>query len=351
MSVFKYNERIKRRRRFRFALIGLLFLLILTVVLSVGWYYQSIKPYKPGEESTKIVTVDPGATEDFIGTKLEDEEIIRSAIAYRLYLRLTRNQGTLQAGDYELSPSMSVAEVVGTLSKGEIKTTLFTILPARRIDQLEAQFKEAGYSEAEIIEALDADSYKGHPALADKPDSASLEGYLYPESFQIIPSTPLKEIIKLSLDEMAEVLTPFLKADLQTNHGLTPHQAIILASVVEREVSNPEDRGKVAQVFLKRYKENIALGSDPTALFGAVLFGLEPSVFTDTPYNTRLYPGLPPGPINNVSIESLRAVADPAETDFLFFVSGDDGNTYFSNTQAEHEALAAQYCIELCRSY
>ena len=257
----------------------------------------------------------------------------------------------VQAGSYSLSPQMTVQEIVDILVSGKVNTELVTILPAQRLEQIEESFLEAGYSSQEVIEALDPDNYSGHPVLVDKPPVATLEGYLYPESFQVTESTPLQAVIEQSLDQLDEAFTDEVKESLRVRHGLTLHEAIILASIVEREVSNPADRTKVAQVFLKRYKENISLGSDPTALYGALLFGIEPSVFADTPYNTRLYAGLPPGPINNVSADSLRAVAFPASTDFLFFVSGDDGNTYFSNTQAEHEALTAEHCIELCRSY
>jgi len=351
MSVFRYNEQLKVRRSKKWFLILPLLFILLIGGSGTGWYSLNIKPLNPSDTALRTVTVDEGATENTISSKLEQEGIIRSPVAYRLYVRLNGAQGQMQAGGYELSAAMSVAQIVDRLTKGEVAIELLTILPAQRLDQIEEAFSEAGYSDEDIEEALNSDNYKNHPALIDKPVLASLEGYLYPESFQKTPTTPLRSIVELSLDETALLFDDKIKADLQTNHGLDLHQAVIMASIVEREVSNPDDRTKVAQVFLKRYKEGISLGSDPTALFGALLFGIEPGVSADTPYNTRLYAGLPPGPINNISAESLRAVAYPADTDFLFFVSGDDGNTYFSNTLAQHEALAAEHCIELCRSY
>lgn len=343
-----------RRSRKKLWLISVPIALIVAVIVTAGvWYTQNIRPVdlQNGTEGSQVVSIREGTTDDEISTTLEEMGLIRSAVAYRLYVRFNGLQGQMQAGGYELSPQMSVATIAKKLTTGDVAITLLTILPAQRIDQIEEVFLEAGYTQDEITTALNPENYSGHPALADLPELSGLEGYLYPETFHVTPTTPLQEVIEQSLDLTAAVLTPQLVSDLQTAHGLDVHQAVIMASIVEREVSNPEDRTKVAQVFVKRYKQNIALGSDPTALFGALLFGIEPSVFADTPYNTRLYPGLPPGPINNVSAESLRAVAYPADTDFLFFVSGDDGNTYFSNTQAEHEALAAEHCIELCRSY
>lgn len=353
MSAFRHGQQYKTRRSRKWLLALLIPLVVLIVAGAYGffWYSRNIQAVDLNDTSTSTITINEGATEDFVSTELEREGLIRSAAAYRLFVRINNEQGQMQAGGYELSPSMSVAEIVSIFTDGRIAVELVTILPAQRLDQIEADFAEAGFSESEIQEALDPNTYAGHPALADKPSLASLEGYLYPESFQRTETTPLTAIVRQSLDETAKLLSPQLKADLAANHGLSPHEAIILASIVEREVSKSEDRKIVAQVFLKRYKQGISLGSDPTALFGARLFGLEPSVRADTPYNTRIYAGLPPGPINNISAESLQAVAYPADTDFLFFVSGDDGNTYFSNTQAEHEALAAKHCIELCKSY
>jgi UPF0755 protein len=118
--------------------------------------------------------------------------------------------------------------------------------------------------------------------------------------------------------------------------------------MVEQEASNPADRAQVAQVFLSRIKQNMPLGSDVTAFYGARLAGQSPNVNYDSPYNTRLHPGLPPGPISNVTESSLQAVAHPAGTDWLYFVAGDDGNVHFSHTLEEHQALTQQYCHKLC---
>jgi UPF0755 protein len=126
------------------------------------------------------------------------------------------------------------------------------------------------------------------------------------------------------------------------------HQAIILASIVEQEVGLKTDRPIVAQVFLKRYKEEIPLGADPTARYGAIMNGREPSVLYDSLYNTRIHKGLPPGPIGNVSVTSIEAVAFPAQTSWLYFVAGDDGVTHFSKTLEEHEELTRKYCTKLC---
>jgi UPF0755 protein len=146
---------------------------------------------------------------------------------------------------------------------------------------------------------------------------------------------------------MAKYLTPSVRSAFAAQ-GLSAYQGIILASIVEKEVSKPSDRAQVAQVFLSRLKQDMMLGSDVTAYYGAIVAGKEPSVTYDSAYNTRIHKGLPAGPISNVSENSLQAIASPAGTDWLYFVAGDDGNTYFSKTLEEHEALTQQHCHALC---
>jgi UPF0755 protein len=146
---------------------------------------------------------------------------------------------------------------------------------------------------------------------------------------------------------MQDHLTPDVRGAF-AKQGLSTYQGVILASIVEQEVTRTDDRAQAAQVFLKRLSQNMMLGSDVTAFYGAVLAGKTPTVSYDSPYNTRLHTGLPPTPISNVSESSLQAVAHPATTDWLYFVAGDDGVTHFSRTLEEHEALTRQYCTRLC---
>lgn len=353
MYRFHAEKQYKQKRRWPWIILLMLLPLFLLAGVAAYGYYAYNENLKPVSDSTElvVVTVPVGTSAAEVGEQLYEQDLIRSAWVFDIYTRVNNYRSGLQAGGYKFSQSMSVEEIVQMLLNGEVATDLVTILPGQRFDQIKASLIQSGFSRDEVNEAFNPKLYFDHPIATYKPETdVTLEGYLYPESFQRSATTTLEEVLRASLDEMYAALSPQLRSDL-AEQGLTVHQAVILASIVEREVSNPDDRTKVAQVFLKRLNEGISLGSDPTALYGALLAGIEPTVFADTPYNTRLYAGLPPGPINNVSIESLEAVAYPADTDFLFFVSGDDGNTYFSNTLAEHEALTAQHCIELCASY
>ncbi len=321
---------------------------VLPAVLFALWYGSSIMAFDHSDAALQSVTVHPGANEAAISNLLYGRGLISSSLSYQLYAKLHGRQGKLQVGIYEISAAMTVSEITRKLTTGDVATYLLTILPAQRLSQLRNTFLAAGFSKAEVDDALDSANYRGHPALVDKPPKAGLEGYFYPESFQYTLSTPLSSIIKSSLDFTASLFTEETKQALN-KQGLSLHQGVILASIVEREVNRAEDKSKVAQVFLSRLSRGETLGSDVTAHYGASLEGVAETVAVDSPYNTRKYPGLPPGPISNISVSSLRAVAKPAKTDYLYFVAGDDGNTYFSHTLAEHTALANEHCKVLCQ--
>lgn len=348
-----YSLKQKRSKK-RILIIGSVFVFTVATI-TAGWmvrknYYDNLRPYST-ETKTTIVTIKSGSTADEVALLLQQKKIIRKDWAFTWFVRTKNLRDKLQAGSYAFSPSMSVNEIVNMIVNGKVATNLFTILPAQRIDQIEEAFAKefvaTGSTVAEVEAAFKAGNYSSHPALTDKPKAASLEGYLYPESFQRTSSTSPSEIINASLDEMALALTPEIRAGI-SRQGLTVHEGVILASIVEKEVSNSNDRAKAAQVFLLRLKKGMLLGSDVTAYYGADIAGLKHSVLTDTPYNTRLHAGLPPGPISNVSKSSLEAIANPSGTDYLYFVAGDDGITYFSHTIQEHEALTAQHCKQLC---
>ena len=309
-------------------------------------YYENLKPVSSSQKS-QLITVKTGSTATDIAVQLKQAGLIKQTWAFEWYVRNHNLRDKLQAGSYYFQPSQGVAQIADILTKGKVATALFTILPGKRIDQIKAAMVNAGFDPQEVEQAFNPDLYKDHPALVDKPAGASLEGYLYPESFQKRPDTKPSTIVTASLDEMQKRLTPDIRAAF-TKEGLTVHQGVILASVVEQEVSNAADRPTVAQVFLKRLQSGMQLGSDVTAFYGSIIAGQAPSVGYDSPYNTRIHSGLPPGPISNVTLTSLQAVANPASTDYVYFVAGDDGKTYFSHTLAEHQALTKQYCKKLC---
>lgn len=344
----------KKRQRRRWLVAGTVTAVILVVVTVGGvwaarqYYYHNLQPLQPQSQQTIIVTIPSGSTVNEIGNLLQQKKIIKSGRVFSQYVRSKNLQDKLQAGTYSLSPGQNVAEITSIISGGSIVKNLFTILPGQRLDQIKSAMINAGFNAAEVDAAFNPELYKDHPALADKPAGASLEGYLYPDSYQRVDTTTPQTIIRQSLDEMQKKLTPEIR-DAFVAQGLTLQQGVTLASIVEKEVSKPNDRPIVAQVFLTRLRNNMLLQSDVVTMYGDILAGKPLSATYDTPYNVFIHKGLPPTPISNVSEDALRAVAHPANTDWIYFVAGDDGNTYFSRTLQEHEALTKQYCKKLCQ--
>lgn len=344
-----YVAKNKRKRGFWKPFIG-----VLSVALVAGlvagllfWrsYQADLQPV--GGNLTETVTIEQGDSVQSIAIKLKSANLIRSETAFQYYARFHKVSRYLQAGSYELSQAQGVSEIVSQLTRGKVATTFVTILPGKRLDQIRQSLIDQGFPENDVDAALVSAQYENNAVFSGKPKGTNLEGYLFPETFQRTATTTAKEITEQSILQLKKNITPDILAGFKAQ-GLTLYEGIVLGSIVEKEVVHQEDKAQAAQVFIKRLRIGMPLGSDVTAHYGSILAGKGKDVTYDTPYNTRIHTGLPPTPISNVSKSSLQAVARPAATDWLFFVSGDNGTTYFSKTLAEHEAYAAQYCHKLC---
>jgi UPF0755 protein len=346
--VAPHRKRARVPRRVWFLLLGL----ILLIVAGIFWarhVYNADLQAPSNSPKTQIVTIKSGSTVKQISDQLESDHLIRSAWAFELYTHSAELTDQLQAGTYALAPNQTMSEIVSTLTKGKVATSLVTILPGRRIDQVRADLINDGFSPSDVDAALNPTQYVDLPALAFKPTSVdTLEGLLWPDSFDKDPTTPPSTIIRESLVEMGQQLTPGVQADF-TAEGLTTYQGLILASIIEQEVSKPSDQAQAAQVFLSRLKVGMMLGSDVTADYGAIVAGQAPSLSYASPYNTLQNTGLPPTPISTISTSALYAATHPASTDWLYFVTGDNGTTYFSTTLQQQQANTQQYCHKLCQ--
>jgi len=347
--VYTINDRRQRRpwlKRVMFVC-GLLFLVLVVATAGVWHYYEETLRPVNASAGAQTVTVESGASPREIADLLQTKDIIRSSWTFQAYVRRENVGEALQAGIYSLSGSQSVQGIVSQLTHGKVRTQLVTILPGQRLDQVEQSLINDGFSKADVEAALQPAQYEGSAALVDKPAGNSLEGYLYPDSFERNSGTTVSTIIEESLTEMQNHLTPSIRAAF-ASEGLSTYQGIILASIVEQEVNTPSDRAQAAQVFLKRLSTGMSLGSDVTAMYGSRLAGQGTSLSYDSPYNTLIHTGLPPTPISNVDAGALQAVAHPANTNWLYFVTGDDGTTYFSQTAQQQEQLTQEYCHKLC---
>ncbi len=326
----------------------MLILIIIIVLLAVGGtvvvrrqYSHNLQPV--GTSKTEVyVTIPSGSSASDIAQQLYSAGLIRNAKTFEWYVNTHNIREKLQAGTYGFTQSMTTDAIAEAIARGDVATDLVTIIPGQRLDQVKQTFVDAGFSPAAVNSALVASRYRGtYPALADNPKSANLEGFLYPDSYQRNADTDPSEIVAESLVEMQKYLTSDIRSGF-AKQGLSVFQGVSLASIVEQEVPGTADRAKVAQVFLLRLKRNMTLGSDVTVVYSKAV--------KNSKYDTTEHKGLPPGPIGSVSKEALNAVAHPANTDWLFFVTGDNGKTYFSHTYDEHKANIAKYCREGCPS-
>lgn len=343
----KYDIRKGFKRQFFRATIKNTTVITIAIIIVlgglIGFYSNQLKPVN-NSQTTQLFEVKSGDSITMIANNLEKQYLIRNALAFKIYAY----DGQLQAGTYSLSPNLNVAQIAKIITKGRVATKLVTILPGRRIDQVRTDLINSGFSPASVDAALVIDQYKDLPVMTYVPAGVNtLEGLLWPDSYQKTADTNPAIIIRGALMATGEHISSDIRSIL-TAEELTPYQGLILASIIVQEVNKPDDQAQAAQVFLSRLKIGMLLGSDVTANYGAVIVGMPASLTYDSAYNTRIHSGLPPTPISNVTASSLQAITHPATTNWLYFVTGDNGTTYFSTNLQEHEALSAQYCHKLC---
>lgn len=328
--------------------IGLgLFVLGLGVIAAAWFWYQSqLAPVGTDANQHIKVTIEQGSTPAQIADLLEEKEVIRSSTAFGLYARISGTQDQLQAGSYRLSPADSTPEIVEHLVSGNVDTFEITFLPGATLKDNRKVLIKAGYSVAEVDDALTA-TYES-PLFADKPAGADLEGYIYGDTYKFGGGATAKEILQYTFETYASVIEENDLTAKFNARGLNLFQAITLASIIQRE-SGGDDEPQIASVFYNRLAIDMVLGSDVTYQYIADKTGVPRDPSLDSPYNTRRYPGLPPGPIATPGLKALLAVATPAETDYLYFLSGDDNVTYYGRTLEEHERNITDRCKQKCQ--
>jgi len=325
---------------------GVLACLLAIVIGAYVWYTQALLPVNAADHNKVQVEIAQGTSPDTIGKMLEDKKLIRNRFAFDIYTRLSATRSKLQAGTYSLSPSEATSAIVSHLVGGKIDKFDVTFLPGATLQENKEALIAVGFKAAEVDAAF-AKTYE-HPLFADKPEGTDLEGYIYGETYSFDSSATLETILETTFDHYYDVIKEDGLVAGFERQGLNLYEGIILASIIQREVPTSEDQKQVAQVFLKRLSMGMQLGSDVTYQYAAKKLGVSPTPELESPYNTRKYTGLPPGPIATPGRSALDAVANPASGDFLYFLSGDDDKTYFSYTSEEHEMNIRDHCQMKC---
>lgn len=335
-----------RKKRWLIIILSLIAVLTIATLGALFWYKTQLSAVGSDKSELKKIVIVSGSTPDQIGKMLKSEAIIRDSLAFDIFLRLSGQNSKLQAGTYRLSPAETTPEIVSHLVNGSVDEFSITFLPGGTLNDAKKVLKNAGFSDDEVNSALKI-NYSS-PLFDAKPKSADLEGYIYGQTLNFNSGATVRDILQRFFDEFYDQIKDAgLIASFKAN-DLDLYQAITLASIIQREVSNEADQKQVAQVFYSRLHSDMVLGSDVTYQYIADKTGVERDINLDSPYNTRRYKGLPPGPISTPGMSALRAVANPADGDYLYFLSGDDDVTYFARTYAQHEANIENHCKVKC---
>ncbi|MFL7868475.1 MAG: endolytic transglycosylase MltG [Anaerolineales bacterium] len=309
------------------------------------WYGSLLTQPLDSHGSEQPFTIESGESVPSIAIRLEEVGIIRSAAAFRAYLIYTGLDTSIQAGDYLLSPAQSIIDIARKLQDATPEQITFVVLPGWRIEEIAVSLSTSGLN-ISLDEFLTA-ARSAPPGLDFLPASASTEGFLYPDTYMLPRETTAEELVREFLRNFSLHLTGDLREGF-ARQGLDVYQAVTLASIVQREAVVPEERAQIASVFFNRLRADVKLDTDPSVQYALGFNTIQNTWWTnplsaadlqiDSPYNTYLYPGLPPTPIANPSLSALQAVAFPAETPYYYFRARCDGSGLhdFAVTFEEH---------------
>ena len=319
----------------------LIFALILLIFSSFGILsIYMFTPYKSGEDLKKI-EIRKGQSLKSISLMLKREGIISNSTLFTLAVQILGGEGNIKAGEYMLSARFSPYKIFQILNGGKILTYNITIPEGYNIREIAELLHRKGIVKKERFLKLVKD-----PKLISRYgiNSSTLEGYLFPDTYRFSKGLEEERVIEMMVKRFWQKITPLLSRVKRS--GMSLSEVIILASIVEKETSLSKERPLVASVFLNRLRKGMKLESDPTVIYGLKRFSgdlKKEDLRNPHPYNTYIYKGLPPTPICNPGLSSIKAVLNPSHTEYLFFVSKNDGSHFFSKTLREHLKAVGRY--------
>jgi UPF0755 protein len=334
-----------------FAIVGILVTLAVLVGGTLIYGRAQLDPPAANAASTVTITVHSGESLDALVSDLAGHRLIRSTFWFGWYARLQGLASKLVTGDFVLDDAMSASYIVQRLEgQPQVKTHHVLLAEGLTAVQMGDRIAAAGLgiSAAQYLAEVRSGSFN-EPFLAGRPGGASLEGFLFPDTYDIPDRSSAHDVVQMQLADFANKAIPQLA-------GISPQQVyatVTIASMVEREAKFDADRPLVAGVIANRLSAGIRLQVDSTVLYGLGLSGggiSSAQLATDTPYNTYLHAGLPPTPIANPGASSIAAAAHPSSTPYLFYISDCSGHNHYSVTEHDHELQIAQYLSKPCGS-
>lgn len=317
--------------------------LIITAIAGSFAYQALLSPTAPTTAFT--YQLKSGISLNQVAHDLHAAGVLRSPFSLRLLASLNNQSGKIQSGTYLFTAMATPEEILGRLVRGDVIKASLTIPEGFTLKQIIQRIAELGYGRLARLQELAASPDFIH-SLGVK--SNSLEGYLYPETYLFTPGIDESQLLKMMVGQFHQHLTPKLLAHAESRN-LNLHQLVTLASIIEKETGRIDEMPLISSVFHNRLTRNIPLQTDPTVIYGIDDFDgnlTRKHLQTRTPYNTYVIRGLPPGPIASPGQNALQAAAEPAETNFLYFVARGDGSHQFSSTLKEHNIAVRKYQLK-----
>ncbi|MBI4714008.1 endolytic transglycosylase MltG [Candidatus Uhrbacteria bacterium] len=338
-----------------FRIIGIIFGIgiLVGIALSGSFVWDSYL-LSPKENSEVIkVEISEGASVDEIARILEKQKIISSRLFFKTYAKLANVQSSLQAGIFELKPGMSFRAVVSTLTNAQAQEIQITIPEGYTLQQIGQAISkllpQISIADWEKVTSSSSEFADQQNILSGIPSGQGLEGYLFPDTYcfrKDVDAKIIAEIMIITLKRRFAENDVIIPDHLVMENGMTLHEVLTLASIVEREVRSKDDMAHVAGIFLTRLKIGMALQADSTVNF---ITGKQDSSVSlsdsqiDSPYNTYQNLGLPPGPISNPGMNAIKAVLEPLSSDDLYFLTASDGQVIYAKTFDEHISNKYKY--------
>jgi len=333
----------------------LLLLVVLLVVLGAGaavWVSQRVSQPYGAFTGEQFVEIPSGESTIGIGRRLVAAGVVRDELTFRLAMRWHGRGRSLKAGEYRFTEPLSPAAVIDKLAKGEVHLVPVTFPEGLTAEEMGKLFAQTGRGTADDFEKAASD-----PSLikAIDPQADSLEGYLFPDTYHLPRSEGAPALVQRMVQRFKSVFDEDLQKKAKAT-GLTVRQLMSLAALVEKETARGEERPVVSAVYHNRLRIGMPMQADPTVIYALKRAGRWNGNITkadlqfDSPYNTYRYPGLPPGPIASPGKAAIEAAIAPADVDYLYFVSRNDGSHAFAATLPEHNRNVQKWQIEYFRS-
>lgn len=330
-------------------LVGVSSLLMIAILIAgfAAFHFIHAKPSDNPEEV--VFEVSHGKTFQKVAKELEEKQLVLNGTFFAWYARFRGETGKMKVGEYALSRDMTPAQVLSVITSGKSIGHPFTIAEGLNIFEIADLYQQAGFGTSEEFLKLCFDKEFVKSLLGEEHDS--LEGYLFPETYQLTKFTTTKELLASMVAKFQDVYKQVItQSQIQ---GFTKHQIVTLASIVEKETGAPGERPKISSIFHNRMQRGMLLQTDPTIIYGiadqthkTVYKITKADILRPTRYNTYVIKGLPPGPIGNPGRDALLAAVRPEKTDYLFFVSQNDGTHVFSQDYEAHTRAVKKFQLD-----